>query len=113
MSHNINIYKINGRNKRLLWACDAADGPLKRAMGIMGKKRFKPLLFLFNYKHERSILIHSFFCPVFYAVFLNKRKRIIQIKKFSSPMFFTSKPATYLLESSGDKYLKVGDTLHW
>ena len=107
----LKVYKK--QNGCLLWNCVVADSPLKRAIGIMGKKKFEPLLFTFPYKHELPISIHSFFCPVFYAIFLDKWKKVVQIRKFSSAEMFTSLPAAYLIEVNEKKGVKVGDALIW
>jgi uncharacterized membrane protein (UPF0127 family) len=112
----IAIYKKSTKKKRLLWRCNVANSILKRAIGIMFKRKFEPLLFLFgwsNYRKEAPIPIHSFFCPHFYAIFVDKYKRIKQIKKMYPSNFFISSPATYLIEVNNIKNIKVGDKLEW
>jgi uncharacterized membrane protein (UPF0127 family) len=76
--------------------CEVANSSLKRAIGIMFKKKFKPLLFEFG--KVQKISIHSFFCQPFIAIFLNSRKRVVQIEKIRPFSLFTSRPAKYLIE---------------
>jgi len=89
----VNIYF---KNKKVTLKCEVADNFLKRAFGIMFKRNFKPVLFKFEKK--QNICIHSFFCPPFIAIFLNEKKKVIQIKKIDPFSIFTSKPANYLIE---------------
>jgi uncharacterized membrane protein (UPF0127 family) len=82
--------------RKILVKCNVADNFFKRALGIMFKKRFSPLLFIFE--KTQKISIHSFFCPPFIAVFLDDKKRVIQINKMRPFSLLTSKPAKYLVE---------------
>jgi uncharacterized membrane protein (UPF0127 family) len=78
---------------------EIADGPLKKALGIMFRKRIsKPLLFPFSYEHRISI--HSFFCPRFDAVFLDGDRKVIDLHGKIAPgrVLTSSKPAKYLIE---------------
>ena len=109
----VKVFKKIGKCKKLLWTCELADNSLKRAIGIMTKKRFRPLLFVFDAQKEQPISIHSFLCPAFHAVFIDKDRRIVQISSVKPSQLLTSRPASYLLEVAEIKGLKVGDRLHW
>lgn len=70
---------------------------LSKARGLMFKKQSKPLLFVFNKPTKQSI--HSFFCPAFIAIWLNKGKIIDE--KVVKPFCFYIKPKepfTHLVE---------------
>jgi len=80
-----------------------------KTIGLMFSKK-KNLLFEFN--KEQKIPLHNFF--VFYSinlVFLDKNKKVIEIKKNFKPFtFYTSKAkAKYLLESPFEVKYKVGE----
>lgn len=96
-----------------MWVCELADTYLGRALGIMFRKEFEPVLFTFCRKVERPVSIHSFFCPGFCAVFLDRMKRIVQMKRMPPSRLFTSKPASYMIEVKDTKGLAVGDKLFW
>lgn len=109
----VKVYKEGSEGKILLWSCDVACNPAARALGIMFKKDFAPLLFVFGPSSERPLSIHSFFCPEFHAIFLDRRKRVVQIKKMMPSKVFTSAPASYMIEVGNAKGVKVGDKLFW
>jgi uncharacterized membrane protein (UPF0127 family) len=83
--------------RKILVKCNVADNFFKRALGIMFKKdEFSPLLFIFE--KTQKISIHSFFCPPFIAVFLDDKKRVVQVNKMRPFSLLVSKPAKYLVE---------------
>ena len=88
--------KIYVRGRKILLNCEIADNFLERAKGIMFKRSFNPLLFVFD--HKQKISIHSFFCPPFIAIFLDEKKRAVQIEEIKPFSLFTSKQAKYLIE---------------
>jgi len=49
--------------------------------GLMFARRESAKALLFNFKKETRISIHSFFCPKFLAVWLNKNNNILEMKK--------------------------------
>lgn len=110
------IYKI-----MQLCDYDVADTPFKRIKGIMFiKKQKKPLLFIFPKESRSLAAIHSFFCPVFDAVYLNSNKRVVDLFP-SIPPFTISitpkKPAKYLIEAPAGfitkEKIKIGDSIEF
>jgi len=78
---------------------ELADTLLLRAKGIMFRKRItRPMLFVFPALERVSI--HSFFCPVFDAVFLNRAKKVSETYERILPgrMITPKSPAAYLVE---------------
>jgi len=54
-------------------------GLFGRVCGLMFRRRESALaLLLFDFKKPRKFEIHSFFCPVFLAVWLDDKDRIIE-----------------------------------
>ena len=85
------------------------DSILSKTIGLMFSRK-KNLLFVLG--KEQRIPLHNFF--VFYPinlVFLDKNKKIIEIKKNFKPFtFYTSKKkASYLLETPFEIDYKIGD----
>lgn len=87
-----------------------------KAMGLMFSKKNKALIFIFN--KEKIILLHMFF--VFHPIdvlFLNKNKKVVEIKeKFKPFTFYTSKnKAKYIIElpytTIKRTNTKIGDTI--
>lgn len=80
-----------------------ADNTLRRVVGIMFKdKNFIPLIFIFPKESILLPTIHSFFCPPFDAVYLDKNKKVVDFyenvppfKLSISPKF----PSKYLIEA--------------
>jgi uncharacterized membrane protein (UPF0127 family) len=71
-------YKFSFQEKKYDIDVDVCDTILKRAIGLMFKRKSKPLLFIF--KKETRQPIHSFFCIPFIAIWFNKGK-VVDIKK--------------------------------
>ena len=87
------------RNYATLTNYELADSMFKRALGIMFRERIsRPMLFVFPYTGRISI--HSFFCPLFDAVFLDSRKRVIEIHERIPPgrMITSDGQSRYLIE---------------
>jgi len=54
-------------------------GLFGRVRGLMFCRRENaPALLLFDFKKPRSFTIHSFFCPVFLAVWLDEKNKVIE-----------------------------------
>jgi uncharacterized membrane protein (UPF0127 family) len=82
---------------------------LSKAVGLMFSRKRN---LLFEFDKEQRIPLHNFF--VFFPinlVFMDKNKRIIEIKKNFKPFtFYTSKEkAKYLLETPFEIDYKTGD----
>ena len=82
---------------------------LSKAIGLMFSKKRN---LLFEFDKEIKITLHNFF--VFYPinlVFLDKDKKVIEIKRNFKPFtFYTSKQkARYLLETPFEIEFKIGD----
>ncbi len=80
------------------------------------RKSFKPRLFEFSDCARLRNSIHSFFCPAFDAVFLDKEKRVAEMKRVMPFSFATpSKPVKYLIEVPAGQAnrVKPGTRLSW
>ncbi len=83
-------------------------------IGLMFKKQAKtPLLF----KGNGRMAIHSFFCPSFDAVFLNKEKRAVHLQTVQPATPRVAANAFFLLElplgTISRFKLKKGDKFTW
>ncbi|MEM4255435.1 MAG: DUF192 domain-containing protein [Candidatus Norongarragalinales archaeon] len=106
------------KNNKLLWNAFQASTPLEKTIGLMFKRKAFSLLFEFDSEGVKRNAIHSFFCPVFDAVFLDSRKRVVCVFKRIKPwrLFVTpSKPAFFLIElpPGGSAKVRVGQRLSW
>ncbi|MBS3070076.1 DUF192 domain-containing protein [Candidatus Micrarchaeota archaeon] len=106
------------KNGLKLWPVFCAETFLQKARGLMFKRKATPLLFEFDSQATARNAIHSFFCPVFDAVFLDSRKCIVCIIARvapSQPFLHSSKPAKFLLElPPGEaRKVRVGEKLSW
>ena len=99
---------------------EPAETFFQRAMGIMFRLGFtKPLLFTFPHPGTSSNSIHSFFCFVYFdAIFLDEKKRIVDIRERIrpfTPLIVPRKPAKYLIEAPAGwarkKKAAIGDTV--
>ncbi len=99
-----------------LFECNEVTGFGKIA-GIMFRKKFKPLFFNFHRFDSFSNSIHSFFCVGFEAVFLDDKKKVVQILAVRPFSFIIPKACSYLIElpkGTVNKFkLKVGQVLNW
>lgn len=101
-------YYNQGRKTKI--SVEVCDTFWKKLKGLMFRKNSPPLLFLFN--REQNLVIHSFFCKPFRAIWLDENKRvtkIIDVKK-QKPHF--SGFGKYLLEipfSEGKTFISDGD----
>jgi uncharacterized protein len=83
------------KNKKLLIS------PIQKAIGLMFHKKIKDTGYIFIFQKPKRIDLHMFF--VFFNIdllFLDKNKRVIEIKEGFSPFCFYSskKEASYLIE---------------
>jgi len=117
-NHQIKLkqMKILNKTKKTIVSKDAerCESILCKTIGLIGtsKKQKKTLLFVFN--NERIIDLHMFF--VFYkidVVFLDKNKKVVEIKKSFRPftVYISKKKAMYVVEGGEGmvKKTKVGD----
>ena len=76
---------------------EVADSAIKRAWGIMLKTKIKkPLLFVFREKGRKRNAIHSLFCFVrFDAVFLDEKKKVVDVKENVAPFSLLVVPKHY------------------
>lgn len=89
------IRKIKIKGKII--EAEVCDDVFSRARGLMFRRKSKPLLFIFNEPARQSI--HSFFCPTFKAIWINKNKIIDE--KIIKPFSLSVKPKrsfTHLVE---------------
>jgi uncharacterized membrane protein (UPF0127 family) len=82
---------------------------ISKALGLMFSRKRN---LLFEFDREQKVSLHNFF--VFYPinlVFLDKNKKVIEIKKNFKPFtFYTSKTKVkYLLETPWEVNFKIGD----
>ncbi len=106
------------KNGRVLWKAFHARTFFQKAKGLMFSPKAFPLLLELDSQGTTRNSIHSFFCPVFDAVFLDERKRVVCIFKNIRPFkpFLSSpKPAKFLVELPPGESRKVelGDRLFW
>lgn len=106
------------KGSRVLWKARLMSTFGERASGLMFKRQAVPLVFEFERESVSANAIHSLFCPVFDAVFLDKRKRVVSVFREigSFKLFITpSKPSLYLIElpPGESKKVRVGDKLEW
>ena len=104
--------------KMTLTGYELADTPSKQAMGIMFRKRAtRPMLFTF--RHPGRIGIHSFFCPEFDAVFLDRNKRVTETYEdvASNRIITPRRSAAYLIEfppgTVSRKGIRKGTVVSW
>ena len=72
-----------------------------RITGLMFTRREKArALFLFDFKKPRKMKIHSFFCPKFLAVWLDKKNNIIEKRIVHSfnPLILPKRKFSRLIE---------------
>jgi hypothetical protein len=87
-------------NKAISEEYEIAESPWKKALGLMFRKKVdKPLIFTF--RKEKIISLHMWF--VFTSIdvlFLNKNKKIVEMKQNFKPFkFYTpKKKARYIIE---------------
>ncbi len=110
----MSIYKLTLRGKKRIFASFQETNALTQWIGLMfSGKVTKPLLFYGNGR----ISIHSFFCPFFEAVFLDKNGKIVKVCKVAPWTPLVAANAFFLFEMpSGtvSKFkLKKGDELQW
>lgn len=92
----------------------------KKFVGIMFRNRVTvPLLFEFNKETRFENAIHSFFCPVFEAIFLDSGRRVVDIQRVKpfKLLVVSRKPCKYLIEAeegfSKENGIKVGSEVFW
>ncbi len=109
------IYREKNGKKQRLFSKFKKMGSISRFLGLMFQSKAAiPLLFTGNGR----IAIHSYFCPPFDAVFLNKDKVVIKTSTVLPNKFLTVKEnAFFLLElqhGSISKFaIKKRDKLMW
>ncbi len=107
------------RGNRRVFKARLADSLFSKARGIMlSAPRFKPLLFDFGRSARAANSVHSFFCPVFDAVFLDECKRVTQAESVRPWRFFVPAAASRFLielpEGEAKRFgLVKGAALSW
>jgi len=101
-----------------LWSAFLAKTAFDKTLGLMFKSKAIPLLFEFDGEATTRNSIHSFFCPVFDAVFLDSQKRVVCVFERIQPfkLFITPhKPARFLIElpAGESRKISIGDKLVW
>jgi uncharacterized membrane protein (UPF0127 family) len=86
---------------------------LSQALGLMFSRK-KNLLFMFNKEKRISLHMLFVFFPI-WAVYLNKNKQAVFIKKLSPfiSAFYPKQKAKYVLELPAKPAVKIGDKLSW
>ena len=72
-------------------------------------------LYVFHFKREKRIDLHTFMCfyPI-YLYFLNKKKKVVEIKLMRPFRIYISKnKAKYIVESMNDLDILVGDKVNF
>jgi uncharacterized protein len=82
-----------------------------KALGLMFSKK-KNLIFTFEKEKKISLHMLFVFFPI-WAVYLNKNKKVTQIKKLSPFISTTSGKAKFILELIKKPKIKIGDILDW
>ena len=106
------------KGARIICDADVCGTFWKKFRGLMFRRKAVPLLFVFDSEMRERNAIHSFFCPRFDAVFLDRRKKIVGVERNIAPWkiaVFPRKAFIYLLElpAGVSKGLREGDTLAW
>ncbi len=88
--------KLKFKGKELEFEVDKVKGT-KKFIGLMFNKKGKALLFEFSRPTQQAI--HSFFCPDFLAIWLQKNKIVdYKLVKRNKPYIKPNKQFTRLLE---------------
>ena len=89
----------------------------QKAKGLMFKSKVEqPLVFVFGTEKRRSLHMFFVFCPID-VLFLNKSKRVVDVKKNFRPFtFYTPKrPCQYIIELKAgaikESKTRVGDKI--
>lgn len=112
------MLKNKTKNKVLAKKAKVCKNIFSKAIGLMfsDRKTLKTLIFIFN--KEKTTPLHMFF--VFYPIdvlFLNKNKKVIEIKENLKPfrIIIPKKPAKYIIELPNKTIkktnTKIGDTI--
>ncbi|MFH0973764.1 MAG: DUF192 domain-containing protein [Candidatus Micrarchaeota archaeon] len=98
------------RRGRALFKARLADSSAKKARGItFSPPAFAPLLFDFGRAGRSTNSIHSFFCPIFDAVYLDARKRVTQAATIRPWRFFVpSRASRFLIELPEGEAKRLG-----
>ena len=109
------------RGKSVLWRGVAlTKTPFERMRGIMFSRpgSFPPTVIAFPRPGRRRNAIHSFFCPVFDAVFLDATGHVVDVipqVKPNNPLIVPKAPASSVLElpagDAGRKSIRIGEVL--
>lgn len=107
-----------GKKGRKLWDGVLTESFLERASGLMFKRKAVPMVFDFKREGTRANAIHSFFCPVFDAVFLDSQKRVSCVFREVKPwiaLLAPSRRSRFLIELPAGESAKVrvGDKIEW
>lgn len=118
MSGKAKILVSRGKKKSLLWKARVLCTRAELASGIMHSPRhFEPALFLFPSVSRWRNAIHSFFCPPFDAVFVDEKRKVLNVVRVApnNLLVVPRARAKYLLElPAGEaerKRLKIGEKL--
>ena len=102
--------RLGGKKGRAFFRARLADSGFKKTRGIMfSPPRFSPLLFDFGRSARGANSIHSFFCPVFDAVYLDAGKRVTHIETVRPWRFFVPAAASrFLIEMPAGAAKRAG-----
>lgn len=106
------MLKNKTKNKVLARKYKICKSILSQAKGLMFTRKKKTLIFIF--KKEKITSLHMFF--VFFPIdvlFLNKRKKVVQIKDNFKPLriIIAKKPAKYIIELPNNTIKKTKTTI--
>ncbi|MBI5228815.1 DUF192 domain-containing protein [Candidatus Micrarchaeota archaeon] len=93
---------IRKEKRRVLWRdFEKADNFLKRLIGIMFRRTLDaPMVFYFNRKGRHAI--HSCFCASFDAIYLDEKKKVVDVRDGVPPftlLVTPKKDALFLIEA--------------
>jgi len=90
------MYFVDGKKKVIgVRVCDTI---ISKFMGLMFRKKSKPLLFVFD--KEKRLSIHSLFCKPFTAIWLDEKMRATKVEKIRNWRMNIPGEGKYLLEIS-------------
>ncbi len=95
------VFAENKARRKFLFKARIASGS-EKVFGIMfSRPRFTPLVIEFGVEARALNAIHSLFCPWFDAVFLDSRKRVVDVAQQVKPFSFSvvsRMPCKFVLE---------------
>ena len=76
----IEIRNVNKKIQLEVYSCNF----LEKISGLMFSHRENAKALIFEFNHDTRIPIHSFFCPEFFAVWLDDKNKVIEVREVKS-----------------------------